>query len=209
MKKIKRFRFTAFKRVCHSLQVPRLNPLNMLSRKIFLKSFIEKSDQYKELVLPGFTSAQCVRESCTHWIFGRVTRWGLFAPMRFPFPTCFHREKCFHLSWAMRPPFSNQANTGLQGWSKRNEKSRLGHLSKRPDSTAIFNNSYHSIHSGLLKTLDIFKRGFSSNRVCILSGLSVLHTIFVLPTKPFSFNPTYALWLATRMDFTGISAICY
>ena len=100
MKKIKRFRLTAFKRVCHSLQVPRLNPLNMLSRKIFLKSFIEKSDQYKELFLPGSTSAHCVRESCTHRIFGWVTRWGLFAPMRFPFPTCFHREKCFRLSWA-------------------------------------------------------------------------------------------------------------
>lgn len=134
---------------------------------------------------------------------------GLICTHEISFPTCFHREKCFRLSWAMSPPFSNQANTGLQGWSKRNEKSRLGHLSKRPHVTAIFNNSYHSIHSGLLKTLDIFKRGFSSNEVCILSGLSVLHTIFVLPTTPFSFNPTYALWLATRMHFSGISAICY
>ena len=35
MKKIKRFRLTAFKRVCYSLQVPRLDPLNMLSRKVF------------------------------------------------------------------------------------------------------------------------------------------------------------------------------
>ena len=60
----------------------------------------------------------------------------------------------------MRPPFSNQANTGLQGWSKRNEKSRLGHLSKRPDLTAIFNNSYHSIHSGLLKRLTSLSVGF-------------------------------------------------
>ena len=96
------------------------------------------------------------------WVGNQV---GLICTHEISFPTCFHREKCFRLSWAMSPPFSNQGNTGLQGWSKRNEKSRLGHLSKRPDATAIFNNSYHSIHSGLLKTVDIFKRGFSSNGV--------------------------------------------